>query len=145
MNKHERAKIRFLLLTTIAIIKTLISLIPVGLLGLLLIPHAIKERGYIAFGGEWVLIIALFCITYIILTKWFDIWSKSSLKRSKSNEKMSKVSQKTKRHRNTNGRLRQSMFQKNFWNSISFSKETKMRSSSRIKKRNSRRRNPTIV
>lgn len=145
MNKQERAKIKFLLLTIIAIIKTLISLIPVGLLGLLLIPYAIENRGYVAFGGEWILIIALFCITYINLTKWFDSWFQSPLKRSKSNEKMSKVSQRIKRHRNTNGRLRQSMFQKNFWNSISCAKETKMRSSSRIKKRNSGRRNPTIM
>lgn len=145
MNKQERAKIRFLLLTIIAIIKTLISLIPVGLLGLLLIPHAIKERGYIAFGGEWILIIALFCITYTILTKWFDSWSQPSLKRSKTNEKMSKVSQKTKGRRNTNGRLRQSVFQKNFWQAFSHTKETTIRSYSRTQKRNDRRRNPTIM
>lgn len=81
----ERAKIKFLLLTIVAIIKALISTILAALVGIKAIPYALEERGYVAFGGEWVLVICSFFVTYIILTFLFEAWLKTPPKKDKKN------------------------------------------------------------
>lgn len=49
--------------------RTLIALIPTILIGQMAIREAKMARGYNAVGGEWMLIIFIFVITYIFLKK----------------------------------------------------------------------------
>ncbi len=81
----ERAKIKFLLLTIVAIIKALISVIPAALVGMRAIPYALEERGYFAVGGEWMLVICSFFVTYFVLTFLFEVWLRTPPKKDKEN------------------------------------------------------------
>ncbi len=49
--------------------RTVIALVPTLLIGQMAIREAKIERGYNAVGGEWMLIIFVFVITYMILIK----------------------------------------------------------------------------
>lgn len=87
MSRQARARVRFILLTLVAVIKTLISLIPARLLGNILIPYAEQERGYSgAYGSEWILIIGSFLVVYYVLTKLFERWLSIPSKEVKKNE-----------------------------------------------------------
>lgn len=73
----KRAKTKFLLLVIVAIIKALISVISSALVGMQVIPYALKERGYVAIGGEWILVIGSFFVMYWALTVAFEAWLKT--------------------------------------------------------------------
>ncbi len=49
--------------------RTLIALIPTLIIGQMAIREAKMARGYNAVGGEWMLIIFIFAITYMVLEK----------------------------------------------------------------------------
>lgn len=44
--------------------------VPAGILASILLPLVKRERGYTAIGGEWLLILAVFYITYSIIHWW---------------------------------------------------------------------------
>ena len=46
------------------------AMVPTVLLALVVVPLARAERGYEAFGGEWVLIGAVFVVTYSAAHRW---------------------------------------------------------------------------
>lgn len=54
--------------TILFLIKTAISTFAAWLISLWAIPAAYAERGYSAIGGEWILIIATFSLTYWAIT-----------------------------------------------------------------------------
>ena len=116
MNRQTRARVRFILLTLVAIIKTLISLIPASLLGKILIPYAAQERGYSgAYGSEWILIIGSFCITYWLLTIGFEKWIQTPTKRGVNNGKVQTMPPSVKNSRVRRSRIWKSLLQKGLW------------------------------
>lgn len=112
MNRQQRAIIKFILLTIIAVIKTVISLIPASILGDILIPYAETVRGYNACGSEWILIIGSFLITYYLLTKSFEAWLKSPTKRGENNGKVQTVSPSAENSGMYKSRIRKNLLQK---------------------------------
>lgn len=60
---------RIALRTLLVLIKLAISTSLAAGTAAVLVPLAYQERGYEAIGGEWILIVAVFCITYSILHK----------------------------------------------------------------------------
>lgn len=46
------------------------AMVPTVLLALVVVPLARAERGYEAFGGEWMLIGAVFVVTYCAAHRW---------------------------------------------------------------------------
>ena len=112
MSRQTRARVRFILLTVVAVIKTLISLIPASLLGILLIPYAAQERGYSgAYGGEWLLIIGAFCITYWLLTRAFENWLETPTKRGVNNGKVQTMPPSVKNSRVHRGGIWKNLLQ----------------------------------
>ncbi len=73
----EREKNKFLLLIVVAMIKAFISVILAALVGIQVMPYVLKERGYFAIGGEWILVILSFFVTYRSLTFFFETWLKA--------------------------------------------------------------------
>lgn len=124
MSRQTRARVRFILLTVVAVIKTLISLIPASLLGILLIPYAAQERGYSgAYGGEWLLIIGSFCITYWLLTRAFENWLETPTKRGVNNGKVQTMPPSVKNSRVYRGGIWKNLLQKGFWQAFSLKRE----------------------
>ena len=125
MSRQTRARVRFILLTVVAVIKTLISLIPASLLGIWLIPYAAQERGFSgAYGGEWLLIIGSFCITYFLLTRAFENWIRTPTKRGVGNGKVSTVPPTVKNSRVHRGGIWKNLLQKGFWQGFSKKRKT---------------------
>lgn len=119
MSRQTRARVRFILLTVVAVIKTLISLIPASLLGILLIPYAAEERGYSgAYGGEWLLIIGSFCITYWLLTRAFENWLETPTKRGVNNGKVQTMPPSVKNSRVHRGGIWKKLASKRFLASL---------------------------
>lgn len=50
--------------TVLILFELLVSAVPTALTSAILLPLAYRERGYFGVGSEWLLIIAIFCITY---------------------------------------------------------------------------------
>ncbi len=124
MSKKKRTIIRFILRTVIAIIKAAISLIPALTLGKHLIIYAERERGYSgAYGGEWLLIIGLFCLEYVIFTRSFELWLKAPSKRGERNGKVQAMPPSVENSGMRRGRIRKNLFQKGFQKIFSFKRK----------------------
>ena len=124
MSRQTRARVRFILLTLVAIIKTLISLIPARLLGNILIPYAEQERGYSgAYGSEWILIIGSFCITYWFLTISFEKWLQTPPKRGADNGKVQTMPPSVDNSRVRRSRIWENLLQKGLWKVFSLKRE----------------------
>ena len=124
MDRQTRARVRFILLTIVAVIKTLISLISASLLGKVLIPYAAQERGYGgAYGSEWILIIGSFCITYWLLTIGFEMWVQTPTKRGVKNGKVQTMPPSVKNSRMRRSRIWKSLLQKGLWKAFSIKRK----------------------
>ena len=74
MSKQKKRILRVVLSAVFEFVKIAIAIIPAWLMSLWAIPYAIRERGYSAFGGEWLLIIFVFSITYFGLSVALEKW-----------------------------------------------------------------------
>lgn len=53
--------------TLLIVIELLISAVPTAITAAILIPLAYWQRGYYGVGGEWLVILIVFCTTYIVI------------------------------------------------------------------------------
>lgn len=52
-------------------VELILSLAPAALLMAILLPMVYRDRGYFAFGGEWLAISIMFCTTFKAVNDWF--------------------------------------------------------------------------
>ena len=57
-------------LMALILFEILVAVVPAGILAAILLPLVKRARGYTAIGGEWLLILAVFYITYSIIHWW---------------------------------------------------------------------------
>lgn len=74
MSKRKKRMLRIILSAVFELAKIGIAIIPAWLTSLWAIPCAFRERGYYAFGGEWLLIIFTFSVTYLGLSIALEKW-----------------------------------------------------------------------
>lgn len=75
MFKRKKRKIqRAIGRVVVFMFEILISLIPAGIVSLWAMPAAYRYRGYFAVGGEWILVLLVFGISFVGISDLFDGW-----------------------------------------------------------------------
>lgn len=68
--RRRRERKRALAWTVVLLVEAVIAAAPAAVVATVVLPLAYEQRGYMAMGGEWLMIAATFCGAFYAIHQW---------------------------------------------------------------------------